>query len=285
MSDNPSTDVGPVFKIYYINEDGSEIERDKISKENAYSLYIQKIRFDTRVSDDFMKLVLRIEKLTNTLMFLKQKGLINREYFFKIIVGLKGIADVSFRDENVSASSLLFDIFEMSLINDVFVVTKDKTLKLMGFFVIKFSLPFVFMYLLASMNSSCIEYAVKNLFLDRLVFMSFMMLWVGSLVGVWLAYAMKNSKPTVDDLSRLDVEYFNPYLRLLFIGLLTIVFGLAVFLGVFSLSIGNVNISGFSKNPDFAFLLGVVCGVSDGWLQSVFKKNLILNEVGRNQGR
>ena len=107
---------------------------------------------------------------------------------------------------------------------------------------------------------------------DPMTARSFMLLWVGCFVGVWLSYAIRTTQLTLRDLVITDSDRLFPLTRLLFAGLLTMALGLLISHGVFDIKLGSIAISEFTEDPSLALLIGLLCGVSELTLPTAFAK-------------
>jgi len=101
---------------------------------------------------------------------------------------------------------------------------------------------------------------------------SFMMLWVGTSVGVWLSYAIRKSDFKLRDLTVVDSDFLEPTTRVIFACLLATVIGMLLMLNFIDVTVGTVSISDFSSKPTIALVLGVVLGINEMMLPSSVAK-------------
>jgi hypothetical protein len=85
---------------------------------------------------------------------------------------------------------------------------------------------------------------------------------IGSMVGAWLSAAMRReiSFDSIPDF--LDYGY-EPYIRMLFVGVLAAVFALFLNLQVLSVTLGSADLVQFTENIGVALLLGLIAGISE----------------------
>ena len=79
---------------------------------------------------------------------------------------------------------------------------------------------------------------------------SFMMLWVGCFAGVWVSYAIRTTTFTLRDLVITDADRLQPFVRLVFAGILTAALGLVLALDWGDLKLGRISLGGFVDNPN-----------------------------------
>ena len=109
---------------------------------------------------------------------------------------------------------------------------------------------------------------LPQLGIDAQVTAGFMMIWVGSFVGVWLSYALRKAVLKLRDLIVSDDDYLWPVTRLVFTGLLSNVIGLLLFYDVIKVALGPLSLNEFAHNPSIALLLGMVLGINELLLPS-----------------
>jgi hypothetical protein len=86
---------------------------------------------------------------------------------------------------------------------------------------------------------------------------------IGSMVGAWISVAAGRWEISFDGIQDfLDVR-FEPFIRMLFVGLLTSVFGLFLQLKLIPLKIVEFDLSTFAVDPTWALLIGVIAGIGE----------------------
>lgn len=107
---------------------------------------------------------------------------------------------------------------------------------------------------------------------DPIVTSSFMVVWVGCFIGVWLSYAIRKSVLKLRDLTVGEDDFLEPVTRLVFAGLLANVIALLLLFGVVKIAIGPLSLNAFATNPSIALLLGIFLGVNELLLPSAVAK-------------
>ena len=88
-------------------------------------------------------------------------------------------------------------------------------------------------------------------------------LLVGSMVGAWLSVAASRWEIAFDGIQEFADMSAEPPVRLLFVGLLAMTFGLLLQLGIIPINIDNVSLATFSASPQWALFLGIIAGVGE----------------------
>jgi|GEM_PF-857038 len=90
-----------------------------------------------------------------------------------------------------------------------------------------------------------------------------LILWSGTMLGVWLSFAITKVTLEFEDLAILEKDRLEPLLRLLFTGALGVVFGLLFMKKAIVIELGNVSSASIGKDHVVAFLMGVVLGLNE----------------------
>lgn len=92
---------------------------------------------------------------------------------------------------------------------------------------------------------------------------TFALLWGGSMIGAWLSYGMRTEALTFEELTTPEEDRLEPNVRLLFVGVLTLVIGLALYLKVIEVSVGAISSNELMHRSALALLIGVLMGISE----------------------
>lgn len=90
-----------------------------------------------------------------------------------------------------------------------------------------------------------------------------MILWSGTMCGVWLSFAITRTILGFDDLAIIEKDGLEPALRLIFTGILSIVFGLLFITNAIEIKLGSLSSHDISKDPITAFLIGTILGLNE----------------------
>lgn len=97
---------------------------------------------------------------------------------------------------------------------------------------------------------------------------NFLVLWSGSMAGVWLSFGTRKGALQFYDLHIPEEDRLEPTVRLFFSGLITLVVGLLFSTRAVQVTVGSVQSWQFTDSSQLAFLIGVLCGVSEKVLPS-----------------
>ncbi|MBP2303968.1 hypothetical protein GBZ48_03455 [Azospirillum melinis] len=103
-------------------------------------------------------------------------------------------------------------------------------------------------------------YVIRLYFLDA---RGYGVIWCGSIIGVWLSFSAKRIKISFDDLSFLEQSGWNPFNRLIFVGLLAVSFGILLSLQILDVQLGSIKASSFKDNIEAAVIIGILGGFSE----------------------
>lgn len=143
-----------------------------------------------------------------------------------------------------------------------------KNLHLKGLAIAGALLAVVPLIIYVALRLGALATTLSQLGVNAKVTASFMMIWVGCFVGVWLSYALRKGVFKLRDLIVSDDDYLWPITRLVFAGLLSNIIGLLLFYDVIKIAIGPLSLNQFANNPSIALLLGIVLGINELLLPS-----------------
>ena len=87
--------------------------------------------------------------------------------------------------------------------------------------------------------------------------------WIGSQLGSWASFNVRKVSLSVFDLSNLESDRVEPSLRLMFTGILSLVFSLIILTNMASVEIGGFDTKALKIDGLIAFLLGAFSGLSE----------------------
>lgn len=92
---------------------------------------------------------------------------------------------------------------------------------------------------------------------------NFMLLWVGTMVGVCLSYAFRTTEFSVGDLTKTDSDHLSAQLRLMIVGTLAMLLVLMAVLSLGDVALGNMSIAKAAEIPMLAFVVGAILGIGE----------------------
>ncbi len=146
----------------------------------------------------------------------------------------------------------------------------------------RLALPFLAAYVVlmlaqtAPSESNGFAQWLGRLSIKPVVAANFMLLWVGTFVGVCLSYAIRTHAFSLGDLTRTDSDYLAPEVRLVLAGSFAMVLTLLAITGLGDLELGKVKFSdlGVQSMPTLAFVVGAVLGISEQKLSGTVEKRV-----------
>lgn len=103
----------------------------------------------------------------------------------------------------------------------------------------------------------------------------FCLLLVGCMAGVWLSFGARNVQFGFENLVAPERDHLEPAIRLIFAGLLTLIFGLMLSLKVVVIKIGPVSSDQFIDDVSLSLLIGAFCGLSEQALTDTITKRAL----------
>jgi hypothetical protein len=134
-------------------------------------------------------------------------------------------------------------------------VKNDYMIKL-GKWALAFCLIGLILYLLAGIDSGTIPAQVRS-------YRNFLLLWSGSMIGVWCSFASRKVIMSFFDLARIEEDRVDPPLRLIFTGLLTSILGLIFVTGFANIVVGTFEGAKFLNDGSIALLTGALSGLAE----------------------
>lgn len=99
-------------------------------------------------------------------------------------------------------------------------------------------------------------YAMRNL-------AGFLILWTGTMGGVWLSFGVRKAVFEFEDLITPEKDRVEPIVRLVFTGLLSVIVGLIFSLKMVTVTLGAMSTASFPADCQLALLIGFLCGFSE----------------------
>jgi len=97
-------------------------------------------------------------------------------------------------------------------------------------------------------------------------------LWVGSMVGVWVSFGARKTVFKFEDLNIPEKDRLDPFIRLSFAGVLSLIMGILFYKQALVVTVGNLNTAAIAEDPLIATIIGVFCGISELVLPSKIRK-------------
>jgi hypothetical protein len=265
------------YGIWTIDKNGRPVSSTEADGKNIYpdpsNAAAEDIYFGVRTEDGIqvpkeqIDLQVEISKVLETIKCLYLSSNAVKENKFRLYyVRLYNLAQLGLAGKNVYpaiAKSALADLVA-DLVTDEAGNIKNRHLDQLGNVAAKFSVIFLILYtILRLIPGTQGAHYLEQLGIDIDTSSSFMLLWIGCFIGVWLSYGIRANTFTLNNLVITDADRLTPATRLIFAGLFAMILGLLFILNVIDVSIGNFSVTKIDKQPVLAFLVGAFCGISE----------------------
>jgi hypothetical protein len=177
-----------------------------------------------------------------------------RELLSLAQVGLQGDAE-----PKVAASALIN--LKHSILTTEGSARKNRYLKELGKLAAGFAGPLLALAALLKYGFPQLPPILDPTFVTLVI--TFALLLAGSMIGAWLSYGLRTETLTFDDLTTPEEDRLDPGVRLVFVGVLTLVVALALYLGVVEISLGKISSHDVVHRNSLALLVGVLLGASE----------------------
>ena len=99
------------------------------------------------------------------------------------------------------------------------------------------------------------------------VYLHFTIAWnvwaviMGALLGTWVSFGARKFEICFDDLASLEKDKMNPWIRLIYISVASVIFVLFMNAGIVEIKIGDIDTTTAFESLNTAFIIGLVCGL------------------------
>ena len=85
--------------------------------------------------------------------------------------------------------------------------------------------------------------------------------WLGAMVGAWVSYGARKFQLEFEDMSLIEKDMLEPIIRLIYIGICSLIFELFLSCGVATITIGNITTESIKNYEEIQILVGIICGL------------------------
>lgn len=271
---------------------GAQVLYDPCAKEACELVFDVCITPESSPDANDLVLYHRLEKIGHALRELYLTGSTPREdkfrphfvrLFYLAQLALEG--DVSLGTDkkkqvggrlSPEAARLEIDALEADLIEDEAPRLKNARLTHLASSAVGLAIAFLVAYvLLRSLPANGPVVALLGeLGVQRDVAANFMLLWVGTFVGVCLSYAIRTHAFGIAELTCDNPDFLQPNVRLLLTGTFAALLALVALAGLGDVEIGTLKLSDAGLSPMNAFVIGAVLGLSEKKLMGTVQARL-----------
>lgn len=103
--------------------------------------------------------------------------------------------------------------------------------------------------------------------------------WFGSMIGTWISYGVRKFNIQFYDLGTMEADMMTPSIRLIFIGISSIIFLLFFKTSIIDINIGGISFIDIIESKELQILFGFICGLVESklGLQLYSKANNLLS--------
>jgi len=205
-------------------------------------------------TEDEQILYVQVEAANNIIKSLKStKNDIKQKYFDKLLslsqVGLVG-------DEMGSEPNMALKSIEK--LKEEILINEGQRIK--GKYMVQLGIVALIISVVLILCSSLIKYLY-----DADLF-SFVLVWISSMIGSWISFGARKFEISFEELSVIEKDQMRPAIRLIYIGLTSIIFVLFLNSGIINIELGDLRLHDMYQNNELLAVIGVICGLVESKL-------------------
>lgn len=112
-------------------------------------------------------------------------------------------------------------------------------------------------------------------------FSMYSLAFIGALLGTWISFGARKFNITFEQLSLLEEDMMEPWIRLLYIGICSIVFMLFLNTQLVTISVGGISTTTIKQSQEIQLSVGVLCGLIESKIGiNIYQKavNILSND-------
>ncbi|MCX6156251.1 MAG: hypothetical protein NT007_19035 [Candidatus Kapabacteria bacterium] len=218
---------------------------------------------DIEVSDKEKEFIMDSENTQIVLeqLYVAKTNKLYLQYLDKLVkivqVGLVG------ENPHLDLAQSALEQLKSEIVNKESAKIKHKYLKQLGLIGLSFSIFFL-----------CVYFVFIFFFPLYEVQRNFMILLLGSVIGVWLSSIISKKTLTFGDLNTINSNQLYPSFKILFVSLIAIVYGLFFCKQIISFKIGTISSDNFVNDPAIAFIFGIILGLNEKLIEASLMKKV-----------
>lgn len=123
-------------------------------------------------------------------------------------------------------------------------------------------------------------------FLRNNVFCMMGYTWLGAMVGAWVSYGARKFQLEFEDMSLIEKDMLEPIIRLIYIGICSLIFELFLSCGFVTITVGNITTESIINHEEIQILMGIICGLVESKMGiDIYKKANSVIEFGEEKER
>lgn len=230
----------------------------------------------TQVTENQQKLHLEIEKTLVVVRKLYENSPIELQHYFSQLLTLAQAGLVPEENAQPTISLNALQQLKAEIIDKKSGEVKNTYFKTLGINAAYLGLPILLICLIIK----TLYYFQNSDIINNLsIFSNFLFVWCASLVGVWLSFGARKTILTFEELTTIEEDRLEPLIRLIFVGVMALMFSLLFYKEAIVLEIGKISTKSISNDSFIAIIFGVFLGLSEKLIgQKLTKKATSLFE-------
>ena len=94
----------------------------------------------------------------------------------------------------------------------------------------------------------------------------YILVWLGSMIGVWISFGARKFNIKFHQLSIIEEDFMSPFIRIIFVGICSIIFALFINTEIIMVKIGSFSTNDIKNMKELQILLGILCGLTESKL-------------------
>ncbi|WP_298147539.1 hypothetical protein [Flavobacterium sp.] len=230
----------------------------------------------SQVSENQQKLHLEIEKTLVVVRKLFENTPIELQHYFSQLLTLAQAGLVPEENAQPTISFNALQQLKAEIIDKKSGEVKNTYFKTLGLKAAYLGLPI----LIVALTIKTIYYFKNYDIINNLsTFSNFLFVWCASLIGVWLSFGARKTVLTFEELTTIEEDRLEPVIRLIFVGVMALMFSLLFYKEAIVLEIGKISTKSITTDSFTAIIFGVFLGLSEKLIgQKLTKKATSLFE-------
>lgn len=224
-----------------------------------------------QVTENQQKLHLEIEKTLVVVRKLFENSQIELQHYFSQLLSL---AQAGLVQDNAQPTISLNALAQLKLeiIDKKSGEIKNTYFKQLGIKAIKLGvLPFI----LSLGFKGYYYFQTSNEVLESLnIFTNFLLVWSSCLFGVWLSFGTRKTILSFEELTTIEQDRLEPYLKLIFISSIALVFSLLFYKKVIIIEFGSIATTGIESDPFISMIFGIFLGLGENIIGNKLTKKV-----------
>ncbi|WP_131450896.1 hypothetical protein [Chryseobacterium sp. FH1] len=224
-----------------------------------------------QVTENQQKLHIDIEKTLVVVRKLFENSQIELQHYFNQLLSLAQAGLVPDNAQPTISFNALAQL-KLEIIDKKSGEIKNSYFKKLGFKAINLGiLPLI----VALGFKSYYHFQTDDELLESLnTFTNFLLVWSSCLFGIWLSFGTRKTILSFEELTTIEQDRLEPYLKLIFISSIALVFSLLFYKKVIILQFGSISTTEIESDPFVSIIFGIFLGLAENFIGSKLTKKV-----------